>query len=33
MGVYIDCPLLWTSISYVYKYELQKKKNKLATRT
>ena len=25
-GIYIDCPLLWTKISYVYKYKLQNKK-------
>ena len=30
-GVYIDCPQLWTKISYVYKCELQNKKKEKKT--
>ena len=28
-GVYIDCPLLWTKISHVYKCELQNKETSI----
>ena len=28
-GVYIDCPLLWAKISYLYKCELQNKKTSM----